>query len=204
MRRIGRYISFSKSEVNAHQQHKWRSHAVGGAFAMAFAALTVRAFWVQGVDDGFYRKQGDIRQVRDLPLPASRGRILDRNGRPLAASIAVRSLCIDATDENARISPQQASTLARLLDLDAADVMRTYAAKRGFAYLKREVPVDLAEGVLRLGVPGLFAQDDFRRSYPEGEIVAQVTASRARAETVRRAWSALLRRRCAVRMDSAA
>ncbi|WP_309932353.1 penicillin-binding protein 2 [Caballeronia sp. LZ032] len=142
---------------------------------MAFAALTVRAFWVQGVDDGFYRKQGDIRQVRDLPLPASRGRILDRNGRPLAASIAVRSLCIDASGDNARISPQQASTLARLLDLDAADVMRIYAAKRGFAYLKREVPVDLAERVLRLGVPGLFAQDEFLRSYPEGEIAAQVT-----------------------------
>jgi cell division protein FtsI (penicillin-binding protein 3) len=142
---------------------------------MAFAALTVRAFWVQGVDDGFYRKQGDIRQVRNLPLPASRGRILDRNGRPLAASIAVRSLCIDASDENARISPQQASTLARLLDLDAADVTRIYAARRGFAYLKREVPVDLADRVLRLGVPGLFAQGDFRRSYPEGEIAAHVT-----------------------------
>ncbi|WP_250535733.1 penicillin-binding protein 2 [Caballeronia sp. AZ10_KS36] len=174
MRRIRRYISFSHSNVNAPQQHTWRSHAVGGAFAIAFAALTVRAFWVQGVDDGFYRKQGDIRQVRDLPLPASRGRILDRNGRPLAASIAVRSLCIDASDENARISPQQASTLARLLDLDAADVTRIYAGKRGFAYLKREVPVDLAERVLRLGVPGLFAQDEFRRSYPEGEIAAQV------------------------------
>ncbi|WP_250479581.1 MULTISPECIES: penicillin-binding protein 2 [unclassified Caballeronia] len=175
MRRTGKYTSFSRSEVNARQSQQWRSRLVGAAFAVAFVALTVRAFWVQGVDDGFYRKQGEIRQVRDLPLPASRGRILDRNGSPLAASISVRSLCIDASDDDSRISPQQAKALARMLDLDSADVTRIYAAKRGFAYLKREVPVEVAERVLRLGVPGVFAQGEFRRFYPEGEVVAHVT-----------------------------
>ncbi|MDR5755188.1 MULTISPECIES: penicillin-binding protein 2 [unclassified Caballeronia] len=175
MRRIRRYISLSQSGISPPQQHKWRSHAVGGVFAFAFVALTVRAFWVQGIDDAFYRKQGDIRQVRIMPLHASRGRILDRDGRPLAASIPVRSLCIDASEDDARISMQQAATLARLLDMNPADIARIYAAKRGFAYLKREIPVAIAQRALRLDVPGLFAQDDFRRSYPEGEIAAQVT-----------------------------
>jgi len=175
MRRVPRYISLSQSWIATPHRHNWRSHAVGGAFAVAFVVLTVRAFWFQGVDDEFYRAQGAIRQVREWPLQASRGRILDRDGRPLAASIPVRSLCIDASDDNAHISPQQADTLGRLLDVNPADISRIYAAKRGFAYLKRQVPVDLAERVLRLNMPGLFAQEDFRRSYPEGEIAAQVT-----------------------------
>ncbi|SAL87687.1 peptidoglycan synthetase FtsI [Caballeronia arvi] len=175
MRRSQKYISFLHSGIPARPQHKWRSHAVGGVFAVAFLALAVRAFWVQGVDDAFYRKQGDIRQVRDLPLHASRGRIFDRNGGSLAASIPVRSVCVDAADEEVGISSQQADTLARLLGMNQADILRIYAAKRNFAYLKREVPVDIAERALRLDIPGLFAQEDFRRFYPEGEIAAQVT-----------------------------
>jgi hypothetical protein len=49
MRRTGKYTSFSRSEVNARQSQQWRSRLVGAAFAVAFVALTVRAFWGQGV-----------------------------------------------------------------------------------------------------------------------------------------------------------
>ncbi len=108
-------------------------------------------------------------------MHATRGRILDRDGRPLAVSTPVRSLCIDASGIDEPISRQQTDTLAHLLDVDPADIARIYAAKRGFAYLKRDVPVDVAERAMRLDVPSLFAQDDFRRFYPEGEIAAQIT-----------------------------
>ena len=154
---------------------RWRSRAVSGAFAAVFIALTVRAFWVQGINDAFYREQGDLRQVRDWPMHASRGRILDRNGRPLAVSLPTRTLFIDASSLDERVSQQQIDALARLIDADPGEIAKIYAAHRGFAYLKREVPVDVAERAMRLDLPGLFAQEDYRRYYPEGEIAAQIT-----------------------------
>ncbi|WP_371884375.1 peptidoglycan D,D-transpeptidase FtsI family protein [Caballeronia sp. S22] len=140
-----------------------------------FVALIARAFWVQGINDAFYRQQGELRQVRDWPLHASRGRILDRNGLALAISSPTSSLCVDASGTDDRISRQQTDALARLVDVEPATIEQIYAAHRGFAYLKREVPPDVAERALRLSISGLFTQDDYRRSYPEGEIAAQVT-----------------------------
>ncbi len=157
MKTSRKYVRLSKHGVQDSAPPRWRSRAVSGAFAAVFVVLTVRAFWVQGINDAFYREQGDMRQVRDWPMHASRGRILDRDGRPLAVSTPVRSLCIDASGSDERISPQQTNVLARLLDMDPADIDRIYAVKRGFAWLKREVLLDVAERAMRLGIPGLFA-----------------------------------------------
>ncbi len=81
-------------------------------------------------------------------------------------STPVRSLCIDAFGSGERISPQQTDVLARLLDMDPADIDRIYAAKHGFVWLKREMPLDVAERAMRLGIPGLFAQQDYPTAAP--------------------------------------
>lgn len=173
-----KYLGIARHNVQTTtltQPPRWRSRALSGAFAALFVALTVRAFWVQGVDDAFYRHQGDIRQVRDWPMHASRGRILDRDGRPLAVSLPTRTVFVDASNLDERVSQQKIDALSRLLDIAPADIENIYAAHRGFAYLKHEVPVDVAERAMRLDVPGLSMQEDYRRYYPEGEIAAQIT-----------------------------
>lgn len=75
-----------------HSLPRWRSRAVGAAFAFGFLILAGRAVWVQGINDGFYRKQGELRQVREFNIHAMRGRILDRDGRALALSLPTRTL----------------------------------------------------------------------------------------------------------------
>ncbi|GJH17496.1 penicillin-binding protein 2 [Caballeronia novacaledonica] len=169
-----KFVSLSRHTLAPKAPARWRSSALSGGFAVLFFALIARAFWVQGINDAFYRQQGELRQVRDWPLHASRGRILDRNGLSLAISSPTRSLCVDASGTDDHISRQQVDALVRLVGVEPAVIQQIYAAHRGFAYLKREVPPEVAERALRLGIPGLFTQDDYRRSYPEGEIVAQI------------------------------
>ena len=60
--------------------------------ALCAVALVVRAVDLQVVDKDFYQQQGDERFLRDIPIPTSRGMIIDRNGEPLAVSTPVESI----------------------------------------------------------------------------------------------------------------
>jgi cell division protein FtsI (penicillin-binding protein 3) len=85
-------VSFSKSPVLAVRLPTWRSRVVLFVLFAAFAALAVRALWLQGVSTQFLQKQGEIRYARTIELPATRGKIMDRNGQVLASSIPVKAI----------------------------------------------------------------------------------------------------------------
>ena len=174
MRFRSRRFSFQPLSTRPGRLPRLRSRVVGGAFSIGFAVLAARAMWVQGINDGFYQKQGELRQVREFPIHAMRGRILDRDGRALAVSLPTRTLWMDAADGDA-VSFEQASAVGKLLGIDGESIEAIVASRKSFAYLKRQVPEHIAQEVMRLGVPGVCAQPDYRRFYPEGNIVAQVT-----------------------------
>ncbi len=153
---------------------KWRSHFLGAGFALAFALLAVRAMWVQGVEGDFYRHQGQIRQVRDFALHAARGRILDRTGQPMAMSLPTRSLWLDASVPSEVPSVQQLGVLSKLLDVPIRGLDKAVVDRRSFVYVKRQVALPLANRVMELDIPRLYAQKDYRRFYPEGSISANV------------------------------
>ncbi len=58
----------------------------------AFLALAGRALWLQGLSTEFLQKQGAARYARTLELPATRGKITDRNGEVLASSVPVKAV----------------------------------------------------------------------------------------------------------------
>ena len=166
-----------QSEVLANSTYRklrLRSALLSGTFGLAFFTLAARAFWVQCVNDGFYQLQGDIRQIRDFTVHAARGRILDRNGNILAMSLPTRALWVDARDVPSVPSNKLAS-LATLLGIDSSRVEDVYREHRGFSYLRRQAPIAIAKAAMRLDIPGLDTERDYRRFYPEGQITAHVT-----------------------------
>ena len=69
-----------RSPLLASRTPVWRSKLVVGAIALAFLGLGVRAAYIQVFANGFFQRQGEVRFARTLDIPATRGRILDRNG----------------------------------------------------------------------------------------------------------------------------
>jgi len=137
-------------------------------------AIAARAAWMQLVSPQFYQEQGDARFVRELPIVASRGAILDRNGETLAASSPVSSVWA-----NPRVALQHVgrfAELAAVLGVPAAELRQRVAdrADREFVYLRRHLNPDQAAAVLALGIPGIHEQREFRRFYPHGEVMAHV------------------------------
>ncbi len=139
---------------------------------LAFAALGLRALWLQGIRTSFYQRQGDLRFVRTLELPAMRGRILDRNGNILASSIPVQTIWADP--QTLQASAAQVEELASLLGLNADDLRQRLAQPRQFVYVKRQVAVPLARKVKALHIKGIYMSPSYRRYYPEAAAAAQL------------------------------
>lgn len=82
-------VPFSTSPLLKMSLPAWRSQLVLFVLFAAFLTLAGRALWLQGVSTEFLQKQGASRYERTLELPATRGKITDRDGHVLASSIPV-------------------------------------------------------------------------------------------------------------------
>ncbi|MCQ4164386.1 penicillin-binding protein 2 [Tahibacter sp. P2K] len=141
---------------------------------LAGTGLVVRAVDLQVVRKEFYQEQGDARYLREVPIPVSRGTILDRNGEPLAVSTPVVSIW--ANPQELLQHGGRVSELAEALGMDET-VLKAKLEQRAdkeFLYLKRHLNPDDAKQILDRKIPGVSSQREFRRYYPSGEVMAHV------------------------------
>jgi cell division protein FtsI (penicillin-binding protein 3) len=151
----------------------WRSQLIVATIALAFAALAVRAAYVQVIDNSFFKRQGEVRFARTLELPANRGRILDRNGLLLATSVPAPSIW--ANPEDMERDPEKLRQLARLLGVLPADLEKKLANEdKTFVWLKRQLDESVAKEILALDIKGVYTIKEYKRLYPEGEAAAHV------------------------------
>ncbi len=167
-----RGVAYSSSPLLASKTPPWRSKFLVALVGLGFSVLLGRAVYVQIVGTEFFQKQGEIRFARKLELPASRGRILDRNGQILAASVPAPSLWVLPKDFSA--TPAQRRTLARLLGMTPGELERRLDDNPNFIWLRRQVDEQVAKDVLALNIPGLHQVREYKRKYPEGESSAHV------------------------------
>ena len=139
----------------------------------AFGVLIGRAVYLQGLNNDFLQQKGEARYSRVIELSATRGMITDRNREPLAISTPVESVWVSPAD--VEVTPEQMRRLARLLELDVAEIAKRLAdTKREFVYLKRHLPPEQVAKVVGLNIPGVFLQREYRRYYPGREYTAHL------------------------------
>ena len=166
-------VAFSKSPVLAVRLPDWRSRVVLFVLFAAFLALAGRALWLQGVSNRFLQKQGASRYERTLELPATRGKIFDRNGIVLASSLPVKAVW--AIPEDVLGSPRpKLRELAELLEMPEADLLKKLDSDRTFVYLKRQVEMDVIAKIEKLGIDGIDTRKEYKRYYPQGEVMAHI------------------------------
>jgi cell division protein FtsI (penicillin-binding protein 3) len=169
----GKGVSFSTNPVLAVKLPVWRSRVVLFLMFVAFATLAGRALWLQGLSTEFLQKQGESRYARTLELPATRGKITDRNGQVLASSLPVRAIWAIPEDV-LEAPPQKISELARLLSMPERDLRKKLDSDKTFVYLKRQVEQEITDKIVKLNVPGIGTRREYKRYYPDGEVMAHV------------------------------
>jgi cell division protein FtsI (penicillin-binding protein 3) len=168
-----RSVLYASSPLLASKTPVWRSKTVVAVIAIAFIGLAGRAAWVQVFGNAFFQRQGEVRFVRTLELPASRGRIMDRNGLILASNIPAASIWAIPEDVNA--TPAQLKELAQLLEIPFTELSSKLGNEdKSFVWLKRQVEEPVAKRITELGLKGIHQDSGFKRQYPDGEATAHV------------------------------
>jgi cell division protein FtsI (penicillin-binding protein 3) len=151
----------------------WRARFVLFALLAAFAALVARAVYLQAMRTDFLQERGDARYSRVLDIPATRGRILDRNGEALAVSTPVKSIWAIPSDVSLKAAERR--KLATLLAMSERELDKKLGgASRDFVYLKRQVPPETAETIAHLRLAGIYESPEYRRYYPAGDVTAHI------------------------------
>ncbi|WP_377703410.1 peptidoglycan D,D-transpeptidase FtsI family protein [Pseudoduganella sp. UC29_71] len=166
-------MPFSKSPMLAVSLPPWRSRVVLFVLFAAFAALAIRALWLQGVSTQFLQKQGENRYAFTLELPATRGKITDRNGQVLASSVPVKAIWA-IPDDVLAAPPEKIRALAALLEMSEGDLRKKLDSDRDLVYLKRQVEMDVAAKIAELKIDGIEARKEYKRFYPQGEVMTHV------------------------------
>jgi penicillin-binding protein 2 len=165
----------------ADRVHSFRRRGVvlGGAQLILFGALGGRLYQLQVQKGPAYELQAEDNRSNQRLLVPPRGRILDRNGRPLAANVPTYRV---------RIVREQAGDLRvmleRLADILALDPQRIEEVTARAAALPPFLPLVVREdltwkevsliAVNTPDLPGLVLDAGLVREYPEGEVLAHV------------------------------
>ena len=142
-------------------------------FCLIFGFAIARSFWLQGVEGGTLSAEAHSQQVTSVTIPGDRGRVLDRNGKVLAASEDAADVV--ATPYQIQNVAQTSLRLHDVLGVPLTDLTKALGDRSsGFAYLARKVPPDVASRVESLHIQGISTVPTSRRLYPQGDLASQV------------------------------
>lgn len=148
----------------------------------SFGVLLFRLADLQLVRGKIFKEQAQENRIRKLPIPASRGYIFDRNGKPLAASRLSHSLYLWPRGQTEKEWPALTAQLSSILKIPANKITEKLAQ----AGYKSPIPVKIAQNLLPNQVialqenasneklRGVELRSEFNRYYPQGKIASHI------------------------------
>jgi len=160
-----------------------RVAVLGGVALLMFGIIFFRLWYLQVLTGEQYVQEAAANTVRKLPVAAPRGQILDRDGQPIAASMVTNAVQIvpSALPPAGRPRLELYRRLGALLGMSAGHVEALVIKGRtALPYAPVTIKTAAGPGVLTVlaerqnEFPGVTQQPVSIRSYPYGEMAAQV------------------------------
>ena len=157
-----------------------------GVFIVVFGLAVGQLVQIQVLRAEEHAERGVRQRERSIELPASRGRIYDREGDVLATSVTSATIYADPRSFVPQVRPdgitvpaagdvdRVARTLAPMLDLEVDFIEQRLRRDAHFVYLARKVDLRLGEEIMALRLPGIGMLSEPKRVYPGGSLAAQV------------------------------
>ena len=155
-----------------------RLSIVGIIVVSLFSALFARLWYLQVMDTDTFQALATQNQVRVVYEPAPRGRILDRQGRPLVENRGYQAITVKRLDVEDK--PEVVTRLAALLAIPPDELRRRIDDRRYSPYKPVPVAEDVPEHVVvylrehSADFPGVAAAAVAERTYPHGALAAHV------------------------------
>jgi cell division protein FtsI (penicillin-binding protein 3) len=144
-----------------------------GRLRYGFAAVCVlllviggRLVQLQGIDHTNYAGAAAAQRVDHITVHALRGSILDRFGTPLAYTSNAQDITADPKQVTPADRERYARTLAPLLGVSEASILRGLSRPGQYALLATALSPVTAQKVVALGLGGIYTQATTQRQYP--------------------------------------
>ena len=173
----------SDPRIPVSQQLALRVAVLGGLAMALFAIVFFRLWYLQVLTGEQYVQQANANRVRDLPIAAPRGQILDRQGQSIVTSRTTNAVQIVPTALPPPGAPRRAlyRRLGALLGLSPAGIQALVVRGRNAVpYAPVTIKTDAGTGVLTVlaerqnEFPGVVQQPVSLRAYPFGPMAAQL------------------------------
>ncbi|HDG67610.1 MAG TPA: penicillin-binding protein 2 [candidate division Zixibacteria bacterium] len=155
-----------------------RQRVFMAVFLVFMLAIVARLFYLQILNYDYYYNLSENNRIRVLPVPAARGKILDRNGRVLVDNKPTYTVSImpyEFPGDTASVEK-----LAELLDLDPEYIWQKYQKTREIKYLPIRIKSRVDERVVSYlaehsgEYPGVVYQVVPTRRYPYGKVAPHI------------------------------
>ncbi len=150
-----------------------------GLFIFAAIALVFTSVKHQIFEKNFLQHEGERRHLRNVVIPAHRGRILDKDGQILAASTPVSTVW--ANPKKLVLDYKQRRELAKLMGWNSAKLAsKLRNQKKSFVYLAKRISPEQAANIKAFirdkknKLRGIGLEPAYRRYYPDGEVFAHI------------------------------
>lgn len=156
-----------------------------GIMGLGLGAVMSGAYNIEVEDGPTWFEQAERQRQRRLHIQPKRGTIYDRNGAPLAESVEVPSVSMDAVEMLRGIEEKYvpmrirsyAERIAQAVDMPVEEVAEKIGRKRRFVWLKRRISEsevarvrELSDKSQRYPIRGLTIEGEGRRFYPNREL----------------------------------
>lgn len=165
-------MSRPRSDAGARPSTTARSLLLAGFLVLWMVGLVARLYHLQIIQYVELLSRAQRQQQRTIEVAPKRGVIVDRQGHPLAMSLAVDS--IFAVPSEIPDPPMVAKLLGPVLGLESRELEGRFKAFRSFCWVKRKVSTEEATRVRALNLKGVYFQKETKRFYPKGELAAHV------------------------------
>jgi len=142
-------------------------------FLIAFSLISYRLVSVQYLDASKYQAYAQYQHMGEFVLHSKRGKIMDRNGNELAVSLIEKTIYANPMEIE---DPDEAAiAISEVLDIGREELYGKLSDNDlGFVYIKRKISSQEASKVARLGIEGIYIQDESKRYYPQEKLAAPI------------------------------
>ena len=146
------------------------------AIVFVLTLFAARLVQLQGLEAGRYRTLALQQRDLTIPLPALRGSITGANGEVLAMTVATYLVYADPPQMPVADQPQVAIKLAAYLNLPAYQILDLIQRPTSPQYvvLAKSVSAQVGDAIQALNLPGISLTPSYARSYPDGDVAANI------------------------------
>lgn len=161
----------SQVQLSVRRIHSWYLLLV-----IILGIFMARAFYVQIIRYGHYHKAATTEQFRQYEINPRRGTIFANSGHTLVPVVLNQKLYTVYADPGYIKDPEKvAATVAKTIGGNAADYVKNLTRKdTRYVVLARKVPAAQKKRLLKYEYPGIGAQEQDYRTYPQGSLASQL------------------------------